>query len=479
MPDSFSFADRPNILLIHADQHRSDCLGVAGHPFLKTPNLDRLASEGIRFTNAFTPCPVCTPARNSLMYGCWPTQHGAIANHNSEAPPRATTDGLRTWSENLSGVGYRMRYVGKWGVRADRSPLEFGFDTYIPESDYEDWRQSQGLPRLPGHEHPSDYFGSVDTHATEAQSRPARGADQTIRLMTAAAKKKKPDRQPFLIRWDPSEPHPPAFPPEPFASLYPPESIPPWPNFVRAQEGEPLARAALRRVWGIEGREWKDWQPIVARTLGIITLLDRQIGRVLGELDRLGLAENTLVIYTADHGDMLGSHGLFDKHYSFYDEIVRVPLIVRWPRVIPSPGSVSQAFVSNEIDLATTLCEVAGAASPGSFAGQSLLPILSGEDNGKSRDMAFSQYFGTNFGLYSSRMARDSRWKYVWNPTDIDELYSLGTAVDPGELVNRIDDPSCATELQRLRHRLVEWMEKIGDPLLNKWTRPGLVGVAN
>jgi arylsulfatase A-like enzyme len=159
-----------------------------------------------------------------------------------------------------------------------------------------------------------------------------------------------------------------------------------------------------------------------------------------------------------------------------YDDVVRVPLIARWPAKC-APGRVCDAFISHSIDLATTFCDVAEATVPTTFRGQSLAPLLLGKPLGFSetpkvwgeRDNIFSVYHGNQFGLYSQRMVRDRRWKYVWNATAEDELYDL--SADPGEVDNRATDPLCAIELDRLRQRLVAWMEATHDPLLNGWTR--------
>lgn len=229
----------------------------------------------------------------------------------------------------------------------------------------------------------------------------------------------------------------------------------------------------MRETWGVEGWTWNDWAPVVARYLGTISLLDAQIGRILDTLDRLKLADNTLVIYSADHGDLCGGHGMMDKHYVCYDDVVRVPLIVRWPGRIATPGSVCDAFVSHEIDLAATFCDLAGVAIPPTFQGQSLVPLLRNGASTNDRPDIFAQYMGSQFGLFSQRMVRDRRWKYVWNAVAEDELYDL--AADPGEITNRAADPACADETRRLRARLVAWMEQIGDPLLNEWTRPLLL----
>jgi len=454
---------RPNILLVHSDQHRFDCVDVNGHALLRTPSLGRLASEGVNFTHAFCPIPLCIPVRNSFLNGQWPTEHLCIANWDTEAP-RGARDDLPTHSRLLRDAGYWLGYVGKWHVDRKRDPQAYGFNECVDEAEYGRYRERKGLQPRPLD---NRWFGEVDPHIEPQESRLAWGADHTIRMLEACAAK----GQTFFIRWDPSEPHLPNVVPEPYGSMYPPEEIPPWPSFPDPLTGKPYIQAQQRRTWKLDRWTWAEWAPVVSRYLGEISLMDAQIGRILDVLDRLGLADDTLVIYTTDHGDMCGGHGMIDKHCIMYDDVVRVPLIMRWPGRI-SPASESDAFVAHAIDLAATFCEVAGVRVPETFRGQSLVPLMSGQgDNG--RQDIFSTYHGNQFGLYSQRMVRDRKWKYIWNATAEDELYDL--ASDPAELNNLAADPAHEDELSRLCRRLVAWMEQTHDTLLNPWTRTQLL----
>ena len=205
----------------------------------------------------------------------------------------------------------------------------------------------------------------------------------------------------------------------------------------------------------------------MSRYLAEISLLDAQVGRLVAALERLGILDDTLVIYTTDHGDMCGGHGMIDKHFIMYDDVVRVPIVVRLPGRVPA-GRVCDAFVSSSPDLARTFLDAAGVAAPDTFTGCSLLGVARG--GGTGRDDIFATYHGNQFGLFSQRMVRDRRWKYVWNAAAEDELYDL--EADPWELANRARDPACAGELARLRGRLVAWMRATGDRLLNTWTEP-------
>ncbi|MFO7634531.1 MAG: sulfatase-like hydrolase/transferase [Caldilinea sp.] len=449
-----------NILLIHVDQHRFDCVGANGHPEAHTPNLDRLAAEGVNFTHAFCPIAVCMPARTSLMTGLYATQHGCLVNDPIEGYRPASGD-VSTFTRLLKAMGYRLGCVGKWGIGIDASPAELGFDDYVPSSAYRTWRQAQGLPPTL---RTNTWFGEADTGVTPEQSMLGWGADQVIHLLEQYAS------APFFLRWDPEEPHLPSRPPEPYASLVKPEDVPPWLSFPDPLMNKPAIQRQQLRSWGIDGWTWAQWAPVVAYYLGVVALIDHQVGRILARLDALGLTGRTLVIYTSDHGDLCGAHGMIDKHYVMYDDVMRVPLIMRWPQMLPA-GCTVEAFVTPALDLATTFSVVAGAEAPHTFQGYDLIALANGGQ--AHRDMVFGSYHGAQFGAYSQRMVRTRDWKYIWNPTAEDELYDMTD--DPGELRNRAADPACGESLQTLRAHLVDWMGETKDPLLNEWTRRQLI----
>ena len=455
---------QPNILFIQADQHRYDCISANGHPLLRTPHLDRLGGEGIRFDRAYCPTPVCIPSRNSLAFGVWPTEHLAIANWSTEAP-RPAKEGLRSYSETLREGGYWLGHVGKWHVHPERGPQEYGFHSHSAEARaYERWRAEIGLPLRP---RSNSWWGELDPHISPGQSRCAFGANRVIELLQGAAAHDRP----FFVQWDTDSPHIPNVVPEPFYSMYAPDDIPPWPSFPDPLEGKPYMQAQQRRTWKVEGWTWEQWAPVVRCYLAEVSLIDAQVGRVLDALEELGLAEEAMVVFTSDHGGLCGGHGMIDKHYVMYEDVTHVPLIVRWPGHT-TPGARSEAWVCHSLDLAATFCDAAGVPAPDSFCGHSLLPLLDGTgDNGRRRIGVM--YQGNQFGLLSVRMIRDERLKYVWNATALDELYDLEN--DPGELHNLAADPQLSGELTRLRHDLVAWMEEIGDTLLNQWTRTQLL----
>ncbi|MBN1808084.1 MAG: sulfatase-like hydrolase/transferase [Planctomycetes bacterium] len=463
----------PNIVLVQSDQHRADLVGVNGGA-VKTPNLDRLAAEGVNFANAYCPVPLCGPARTSLLTGQWSHRHGSLTNWDGQGWKRLPA-GVATYASVLRGAGYFLSYLSKWHVDPDLKPADYGFHRswaeYDFEKDYESWRAAEGLPpRAVSDKWFSEVtmdFGFVDKGVDPLQSRLGWAASRALEALEECASRDEP----FFFAWNPPEPHFPCAVPEPYASMYPPADLAPWGNFADPLADKPFIHAQMRRTWATESVPWEAWAPHVARYMGEISLLDAQVGRLLDGIDSLGLAENTLVVYTADHGDMTGGHGMLDKHNIMYDEVVRVPLIARWPGVI-HPGSVCDSFVSSALDLAATFCSAAGSKTPESFDGDSLLPLLDGKPAG--RNDIFCEYHGNHLGLISQRMLRNRRLKYVWNATDTDELYDLEQ--DPGEVHNLVHDASRRQELAEMRARLLQWMKDTRDPLANSWIAMQLTG---
>ena len=459
---------RPNLLLIHSDQHRFDCLGVhasGSGPAARTPNLDRLATQGADFTHAFTPSPICSPARASLLTGRWPSQHRCVNIPPFDGYQPAELRGPTLW-RRLADAGYRTAHFGKFHGEVAGDPTDHGVERFSSEeAGYDAWRGARGLPpRTRTH----GWFGEVDPTSGVEDTRIAWGAQLTADAIRDFAADDA--GRPFFVRWDPSEPHLPCLVPPEIAGDYPPASIPPWPGFADPLTDKPPMQAQQRRSWGVEGWPWERWAPVVSRYLAEITLLDRKVGEVLRALDEAGVAGDTLVVYSTDHGDLCGSHGMMDKHYMMYDDVVRVPLVARFPGRI-RPGTVRDDFVVHELDLHATLLAAAGLQPPEGAEG---VDLLAGETG---RADVFGQYFGCQFGLYSTRMVRDRRWKYVWNLTAPDELYDL--EADPAELRNRAADPAAAGELARLRGRVIDWCESIGDRQLNEFTRVQLAPPAS
>jgi arylsulfatase A-like enzyme len=460
----------PNILMIVTDQQRRDSIGAYGSTGCRTPHLDRLAAEGARFDNAFTPTGLCSPVRCSLLSGVYPHAHGVLTNvglHPVRAQLAPQQDRL---GQALQSAGYRLGYVGKWHV-SKQEPPAFGYQDYVSLGDYMTWRKAQGLPML-------DAFNDYSTQtavrdpAPVAMSRPAFLADNAIRLLDDYASAGSP----FMLRLDFHGPHFPNVVPDPYFSMYPPEDIEPWPNAADDLRGKPAVHRIKRAHWKTEDMTWEDWAPLVSAYLGEISLIDAQVGRVLERLDRLGLGDDTLVVFTTDHGDTIGAHGICNKDYTMYEEIYRVPLIARWPGVVP-PGSVIDAFVHHFLDLFATFVEAASPASttPAPGHGRSLLPLLRGSTPPDWPDSAYCQFHGSHMGLYSMRLLTTAEWAYVYHPNDIDELYDRNA--DPWQLDNLATRPGeHEAVLSTLKRRMVEWMASTDDHLHNEWTVEWLTG---
>lgn len=467
-----SLEDLPNILLILADQHRYDCVGNSNIYPIDTPNIDKLAQQGMWFTNAYTPIPVCCPARQSMLNGRRPETFGALWNYNNGLKVSTLTPDDYTWVRDIKEHEYHTGHIGKWSINPEYSPYYFGFDDYVSDSEYNDFRK-QEYPHI---KFCNGFFGEVDSIPLK-HSHTHWIADKAIQMMeqyTSNSNNNDNKQQPWLISIDFSEPHLPCRPSEPFAGMYDPLTIPIWPSFEENFNNKPYIQKQQLYSWGIENFTWSDWAPIVSRYYGIISQMDDAIGRIVDRLDSLGIANNTIVIYTADHGDMCGSHRMIDKHYVLYDDIVRVPLIVKWPGVI-KPDAVCNEFICHSLDIPPTILDIAGIMGKEFFQGTSLLPLLEKEKVDGWRKFAVSTYNGQQFGLYTQRMIRTKEWKYIWNTVDVDELYNLEE--DPFELNNVIYDFRYSGLIRELRHLLYNELVKDMDSLIvgNQWLKTQLI----
>jgi len=454
----------PNILLITADQLRYDCVEPNAPGAPATPNLARLAAEGVRFAQAYSHVPVCGPARQSLLCGRRPESFGGLWNAGAALPVGSLSPDDWTWPKALQGRGYGSAFLGKWGVHPRLGPTAYGYERAIGAADYEAFRKAA----YPDVAFAGGFFGEPNPIPVEDAPTHwlARQAVREIERLHA-------EGRPWHVALHFEEPHLPCRPSGRFSDMYSPADMRPWPGFGDTFEGKPYIQRQQLHSWGVESYEWADWAPIVARYYGVVSQLDDAIGLVLRALDQLGAADDTLVVFTADHGDMCGSHGMMDKHYIMYDDVVRVPMVVRWGGALPA-GAVCDRFAYGFLDLAPTFAEAAGLDRPERLHGASLLPLLQGaEKAGSWRDAVVATYNGQQFGLYCQRMIRTDRWKYVWNLTDVDELYDMGA--DPGELVNRIGDARLAGIVSELRRRLYEALRADGDGFDNEWTRRQLL----
>ncbi|HBQ63791.1 MAG TPA: sulfatase [Clostridiales bacterium] len=476
----------PNLLMIVADQFRHDCLGANNSLPVRTPNLDRLAAEGMRFEHAYTTLPACCPARQAMLSGRRPESFGSLWNYNGGLPTGWLPLTIPTWSVQLKTRGYLTGFVGKWQVNPEYGPENFGFDDVVLDKTYVKHREERYPEKMPLR---AGWLGSPDDVRLE-EARTHWMADQAGDMIRRFAgldgsgpARLHEKRQPWLVRLDFPEPHLPCTPAAPFAGMYPPDEISPWGSFDETFEEKPYIQHQQLLSWGIENYSWKEWSVYLSNYFGMVSQVDDAIGKVLDVLKQTGQEEDTLVLFTSDHGDMAGGHRMMDKHYIMYDDVVRVPFVLRWPGKVAA-GVRCGPFIYGGLDMAPTLLDLADILSDAQDAahrkeadryhGRSLVPLFSGSMPGDWRKEVVCTYNGQQFGLYTQRMIRTSRWKYVWNTTDIDELYDLDN--DPHELKNRIRSPELAPVLKDLRIRLYDILIQDGDGLVRtEWMRRQLL----
>ncbi|MFC6719412.1 sulfatase-like hydrolase/transferase [Natrialbaceae archaeon GCM10025810] len=471
---------RPNVLLVLTDQERYDCTAPDGPP-VETAAFDRLSSEGTRFSRAYTPISICTSARASLLTGRFPHGHGMVNNCHEDDAIRPNLDpDLPTFSEELVAAGYDCTYTGKWHVGRDQTPEDFGF-SYLGGSDehhddideaFREYRTDLGVPlgevefeeAVYTHGDGGTFVAAktpVDVEATRAYFL----AERTIDALEAHATGEgdlvdgDPDA-PFFHRADFYGPHHPYVVPEPYASMYDPGEIEPPESYLETFDGKPQAHENYLHYRGVAEFDWDAWAEVIAKYWGFVTLIDDQFARILEALEEFGLADETVVVHASDHGDFAGGHRQFNKGPLMYEDTYRIPLQVRWPGVT-EPGSTREEPVHLH-DLAATFLEIGGAEVPESFDSRNLVPLLEGRRPVDWPDSAFAQYHGDEFGLYTQRMVRTDRYKFVYNGPDVNELYD--TERDPAELQNLIDHPDYADVREEMADRLLEWMRTTADP---------------
>ncbi|MCD6365843.1 MAG: sulfatase-like hydrolase/transferase [Planctomycetes bacterium] len=440
-----------NIVFIMADQQRYDMLGCNGSTYCRTPNLDKLAESGCRFTNAFTTMPVCTPARATLFTGMWPSSSGYSSNHDNAFRH------VRFLGEIFTAAGYMAGYSGKWHLsgteggyyemgRPDGGFLpEYWYDgrcfiNDIGKEGFEKWRKGKGLTD-------NDCWGT-------------KVADRAVDFLA------KHHDKPFLFVASFDEPHSPCSAPQRYYDMFEGTTRPWHDNMGDQLEDKPRVHKQHEIMKLGKGRLPLDEPPRNnERYAGCNSYLDDQIGRILDAVDRY-CADNTVVVYTVDHGDHLGAHGLLAKGATVYEETVHIPLIIRMPGMAGG-ASVCESLVSH-INIAPTLCELAGIETPGQFQGRPLTQLLESPED-SIQDEVFIEYnrFGTyhhnHCGFVPIRCIRTRKYKLALNLADIDELYDL--EADSGEITNRINDPSLADIRNALHDKLLEWMDSREDPL--------------
>ena len=456
---SASSGPKPNILYLMTDQHRSDCLGCAGNTVIKTPNLDSIAADGIRFSSAYSSTPSCTPARSGILTGLSPWHHGMIGYGRVAGQyPFELPAALHEAGYYLYGIG-KMHWHPQRLLRGyDKILLDESGRAETPDfiSDYRQWFKEQAPDLDP------DATGiGWNDYRTKAYALPERlhptiwTADRAVEFIESY------DRpEPFMLKVSFARPHSPYDPPQRYmdmydeadmpapaigdwAAQYAPHAEPPNPSLWHGDLGVAQARTSRRGYYGS------------------VTFIDEQIGRVLAALKKRGLYDNTLILMFADHGDMLGDHHLWRKTYA-YEGSAAIPMLLRWPRAMgmdQKRGTTLPQPVELR-DVLPTFLDAAGAPIPGHLDGKSLLELVRGNTR------SWRRYIDLEHGMCYNQdhwnALTDGRIKYIYYALDgREELFDL--ANDPRELRNLAADPVYGSMLLQWRQHMVEHLSERGE----------------
>jgi arylsulfatase A-like enzyme len=284
-------------------------------------------------------------------------------------------------------------------------------------------------------------------------------SEDAIKLLRQMKARRDRDGSPFFLWVNFWGPHTPCFVPEPYYSLYDPAYIPEDPSFGETWERKPFVQQLVERYWGLSQGGWERWREIVARYWGYVTMLDELTGRIVDELSALGCQDDTLVVFSTDHGDNMGAHRLIEKGPFTYEQCYRLPLIAAHPHC-ETPGRECQEFVYLQ-DLFPTFLEVAGRPLPDVADTSSILALVQARAHAMCRDSIYAQFYAQLFP-YEQRMVRTRTHKFVYNRSDIGELYDL--IDDPWEMHNLFDLPESRGVQQALIDSMYEHMVRLDDP---------------
>jgi uncharacterized sulfatase len=443
---------QPNFVLIMTDTQGANIIGCYGHPELETPYIDRLAHSGIRFTRAYATCPVCTPARAGLFTGIYPHTAGAWTNN------LPLGDNIKSMGQRFHDNGYRTPYVGKWhldghdyfgtGICPDGWEDAWWYDgrRYLDELTPDQillWRQGlNSLEQLQAHD--------IRPEFTWAH----RVSDRAVDFLS------RPQPAPFLLVVSYDEPHHPFTCPPEYAARFRDYLYPVGPAAYDTLEGKPAHHKEWADSIGMSLENGRLRHPLY---FGCNSFVDSEIGRVIDAAHTYA-PENTYVIFTSDHGDMMGAHRLTGKGPAAYEEITHMPLIIEQPAGVGA-GTLNATLVSH-VDLLPTMLELATLDLPPILEGESLVAQLQGqEDPDKSIVIEFQRYeieHDSWGGFQPLRSLVSGSYKLVINLLHTDELYDLEH--DPAEVNNLIGHPSYVEVRNMMHERLLEWMDERRDP---------------
>lgn len=432
---------RPNIIFMFADDQAKESMGFCGNPVIQTPNMDRLAGDGVFFENAFITTPICCSSRASILTGQHMRRHG-IEDFHKPVPAEAFA---QTYPVVLRDAGYRTAYLGKFAIGW---PDEDQKHLALPADEFDFW---YGFPQVFGFKQEID--GEVH-YLTDLMTTKA------VEFMRST-----PEDQPFCMTLAFKEPHGPLdfFDPD-FPKYYEDTEIP-RPKTL-TQEAYDKMPAFVRHSLNGSGDvprflDNNAYQASMRKIYSYISRLDQSVGIIMDALHAMGLADNTVIIYSSDHGSFQGAHGLVGK-WLLYEESIRVPLIVWDGRLPKKRRGVRHEGMALNIDWAPTMLDYGGAPIPEAMQGKSLRPLVEGEKNSVREDAYFEHTYVHHDNIRSSEAVRSDEWKYIryfkQEPV-YEELFHL--ADDPEELHDLAGDAKHASTLKRLRARCDEYRETL------------------
>lgn len=435
------------------DQTQGDTV-LPEHPCI-TPNVDRLASQGVTFRNAYCPAPHCCPSRASFQTGLYPSEHGVFNNVDTDTAIHANPyPGLAYFAQILRNNGYELDYTGKWHVGRNLTPWEAGWQNSYSKAPASASKfipglfrrrsllqaakseMSQSSPRSPG-EVMRPGWGNLQMYQTVAGTGPGgfEAFPQDYDPVTAGIEKvgrlAKTNR-PWALMVSNNGAHDLYRATQNFVDMYDRRRIEIPQSFRDTLEDKPRIYQRMRyQYWNQMSDD--EVRETLVHYYAKITMQDALFGLLLDALDKTGQTENTIVLYISDHGDYAAAHGLWAKGVPSFREAYSIPCVIRWPRGVAQPGRTVDAFVST-VDLAPTFLEAAGIPKEQyRMSGSSLLPWLRGKNPEDWRSAIFTQMNGVEL-YYTQRIVMTKDYKYVYNGFDYDELYDRRT--DPHEMVN-------------------------------------------
>lgn len=485
--------DRPNVIVVMTDALRATALGLHGNPVVRTPHLERLAAEGVTFEWTYCANPSCVPSRVSFLTGRYPHTTRSRVNFVM------LQDGETTFPQELTASGYQLALTGKNHAYPETGPnsVHGVFDWMYevshggplrptPDPEIREYKKFLRGLFVDNVKHLGEPWYPAPTPFRPEVCNTYQTVEGALTYLRDAA------REPFFLWCSIPEPHTPFTAPEPYATMYDPAAIELPPNYRDDLTTKPTPHLITHLAQRMDTEPEERVRQGLAMYYGMINFVDDQVGRLIRHLEETGLAERTLVIFTADHGEYVGEHGMISKSHQLYDALMRVPLICWWPGTIPGGRRVEHLM--EQIDVAPTVLDLCGVPPPPGMQARSFASLLLGGDYAP-REAVFAEsglegepttldearalidqelhyHWGGRPAGWRDRakMIRTQRWKYVHYLSGQAELYDM--EADPWEMTNLATDPAYAEVIHGFWRQLLDWEIRTEDTL-PVWPPPG------